>query len=595
MGRALLAVVLLSASWAAVGPLGVRAAGAQNEPAGAFVIGYSVQGRPIVAHRRSGDAPSRHVAVIGVIHGDETAGRKVTDALLRADLPANVELTVISSINPDGEASGRRGNSNGVDLNRNFPTGWISEGLSEYTAGDYDPGPEPLSEPEARAALDWLAAERPDLTVWYHQPWGVVSCNAPAPSPVPVEGAGAVPALSSTVPVPIAPGDALCHDFADRVGLPVEVAPRPGSATGWAVANDLPALVVELPERGIDPIDIDRHVDAVLTAFAGVEPGERYLRPAVDAGIDLGLSVGGAPTEIETENRLVMRADSMLELTYRNVSNAVLDAHLVLSGIAESCAAAQRASLAPRSSRTLRCAVPADAVANPTALQWRATVTNPADGSTVTTHDGGVTLLPEPRLAPATLTRHLRPPSTLRPLDPPRRVFDSRAGTKLAVDTPRWISLSAVLADPAAGPPTAAPVEGSVAVPTAASVTVGAVDADGAGLLYTGSPSRDPDGAVPLAGFEAGATSTSQHGPVALVLGAGGDWGFWLTAKDASTNVTVDVDGVWTTARATGCVTSRPYRQLWCSTTSPTLQAAPPIGGWCSTGWPRTPKPSSSR
>ena len=68
------------------------------------VLGTSVLGRPIVAWQRRGSGPARHVAVIGVIHGDEPAGRAVVEALLATPVPANLTLTLIPTMNPDGAA-----------------------------------------------------------------------------------------------------------------------------------------------------------------------------------------------------------------------------------------------------------------------------------------------------------------------------------------------------------------------------------------------------------------------------------------------------------------------------------------------------------
>ncbi|MCC6435419.1 MAG: DUF2817 domain-containing protein, partial [Acidimicrobiales bacterium] len=250
-GRAALWAGLLSAGSLASPDAVGRPAAAGTVPAGpvligmaqpaTFVIGESVQGRPIVAHRRQGAAPTNHLVVIGVIHGDETAGQAVVDALLTAPLPDDLQLTVLPTVNPDGEAAHRRTNANGVDLNRNFPHGWLPEGASEFTVGDYNPGPAPLSEPEAVAVHRWLDATRPDFTVWYHQPWDVVVCD---------EGA-----------------EPLCVPLAGRLAMTAEGAPRPGSAATWGSANGLPAAVVELPEEGIDDDGVARHVAALLDAF----------------------------------------------------------------------------------------------------------------------------------------------------------------------------------------------------------------------------------------------------------------------------------------------------------------------------------------
>ena len=134
------------------------------------VIGRSVRGRAIVA-RRFGDPAAERVALaVGVIHGDERAGLRVLEKLRTDDLEG-VQLWTIASLNPDGSRTRSRRNARGVDLNRNFPFRW--RGGVPRSSGYY-PGPRPASEPETRAAMRFIEEIRPDVSVWYHQPWGAV-------------------------------------------------------------------------------------------------------------------------------------------------------------------------------------------------------------------------------------------------------------------------------------------------------------------------------------------------------------------------------------------------------------------------------------
>jgi murein peptide amidase A len=146
--------------------LAAPAAGAETR-----VIGHSVEGREIVAERIGDPAASRVALAVGVIHGDETAGLKVTAALRRAAPFDGVQLWVIDRLNPDGALAGTRKNAHGVDLNRNFPHRW--RGGVPRGSGYY-PGPSPASEPETRAAIDFISEIKPDVSLWYHQPWGAV-------------------------------------------------------------------------------------------------------------------------------------------------------------------------------------------------------------------------------------------------------------------------------------------------------------------------------------------------------------------------------------------------------------------------------------
>jgi len=134
-------------------------------------LGRSAGGRPIIAERL-GTPGGRRVLVIGVIHGDEDAGVAIIDQLRTDPVPDGVELWLVESMNPDGQAAQVRGNDNGVDLNRNFPYKWGPIGVpgdSQYA------GPGPASEPETQAMVNFMGQLRPDITIWYHQDLFVVN------------------------------------------------------------------------------------------------------------------------------------------------------------------------------------------------------------------------------------------------------------------------------------------------------------------------------------------------------------------------------------------------------------------------------------
>src|SRR5204862_3342037 len=84
-------------------------------------LGRSVQGRPIVAEQLGDPDSSLVVLVVGCIHGDEPAGSAITHALARATVPAEVNLWVVSDLNPDGVLEATRAHAHGVDLDRSLP------------------------------------------------------------------------------------------------------------------------------------------------------------------------------------------------------------------------------------------------------------------------------------------------------------------------------------------------------------------------------------------------------------------------------------------------------------------------------------------
>jgi murein peptide amidase A len=128
-------------------------------------IGRSVEGRPITVIRR-GDPTGTRVLAVGVIHGNEADGIAIVDRLAVEPVPPGVELWLVRSMNPDGQARSDRQNANAVDLNRNFPENW--DVLGEPGFWQYG-GSAPASEPETRAMVALGASVQPHIVLWYHQ------------------------------------------------------------------------------------------------------------------------------------------------------------------------------------------------------------------------------------------------------------------------------------------------------------------------------------------------------------------------------------------------------------------------------------------
>jgi murein peptide amidase A len=218
------------------------------------LLGHSVEHRPIRAHELGEPFSGRRVLIVGCIHGNERAGISVARRLDAMLSPGGIDLWVLDDLNPDGAAADTRQNAHGVDLNRNFPYGWRPAGQP----GDQQyPGPRPLSEPEARIAYRLILRLRPQITIFFHQPLGLV------------DESGGDPRVE--------------RRFAQLSGLPLRRLTRyPGSAVGWQ-NHRLPtstAFVVELPPGRLTPPNTTRLAQAVLALAHGLPSREgRSTRP----------------------------------------------------------------------------------------------------------------------------------------------------------------------------------------------------------------------------------------------------------------------------------------------------------------------------
>lgn len=214
------------------------------------VIGHSVQGRPIVSVHLDSKDPVVRMLVVGAVHGDERAGMRIAHLLIALGAPRGAEILVVPTLNPDGVATGTRGNAHGVDLNRNFPFDW-----QPLSGGEYS-GPGPLSEPESRAAQRLILRTKPDVTIWFHQPFGLI--DRPEGNPF------------------------AAHRFSQLIGLPLVDLPGryPGSASRWQ-NHRLPrttAFVAELPQQ-VSTSLIRRGTAAVRALAAELaSPGVRSHR-----------------------------------------------------------------------------------------------------------------------------------------------------------------------------------------------------------------------------------------------------------------------------------------------------------------------------
>lgn len=177
-----------------------------NEIKAEEVIGKSVEGRDILAYN-FGTGTTKLLFVGGIHGGYEWNTVQVAYELMDylkatpSAIPANVRVTVIPVVNPDGlnkvvGTAGRftsadvsssqqvavsgRFNANNVDLNRNFDCGWQATGTWQNKS--VSGGTSAFSEPESKAVRDYVTTLDPNaVVVWYSAAGGVYasSCNGP--------------------------------------------------------------------------------------------------------------------------------------------------------------------------------------------------------------------------------------------------------------------------------------------------------------------------------------------------------------------------------------------------------------------------------
>jgi protein MpaA len=141
--------------------------------------GYSVNGTPL--HIWLPQHSKVDVLIFAGIHGEEPDSTVLLSRALRSLAQRSRSCAVILCANPDGVQLGTRGNANGVDLNRNFPSSnwttapvthsWNFNSNGQVTLS---PGPRPCSEPEALALQQVVDKIKPEYVVSLHSPLGLI-------------------------------------------------------------------------------------------------------------------------------------------------------------------------------------------------------------------------------------------------------------------------------------------------------------------------------------------------------------------------------------------------------------------------------------
>ena len=243
------------------------------------VIGKSTQGRNIEA--TSYGKGEKKLLFVGGIHGGYEwntvlLAQKFMDYFTNnpSVIPANISVTIIPSLNPDGvyKAIGKEGNftisdalaatsttegrfnANRVDLNRNFDCNWKPE--ASWRGQKVSSGSSPFSEKESQVFREYILKNKFDAVVFWHSQADTIYasyCNE-----------GILPQTTN-----IMNAYALASGYKTaKVFTAYEVT---GDAEGWLASIGIPAVTVELKTH--DEIEWEKNLAGVRALF------NLYIKP----------------------------------------------------------------------------------------------------------------------------------------------------------------------------------------------------------------------------------------------------------------------------------------------------------------------------
>lgn len=206
-----------------------------------FGGGFSINQRPLVIKDLAPATPAREhfrVLLLGGIHGDEYSSISIIFKWLELfsydAKEGDFHWRIAPLANPDGLLDGskaQRQNANGVDLNRNFPSGDWHDKAAQYwqvNTGSNPrrfPGDTAASEPEVQWIVRQIEEFQPDVIISVHAPYHLLDFDGPAEAPQRI-------------------GELYLH----QLGV------YPGSLGNYAGLDmQIPVVTLELPSAGILP------------------------------------------------------------------------------------------------------------------------------------------------------------------------------------------------------------------------------------------------------------------------------------------------------------------------------------------------------
>ena len=190
-------------------------------------------------------------------HGEEPDCTVILSRALRALIQPSENVATVLALNPDGLIRGTRGNANGVDLNRNFPTAdWSSDPTSYRWNRDAEPpdnriflstGSAPASESETQALIILVEKLQPKQIVTLHGPLACI--DDPDQSPL-----GKWLAEQTNMPL------------VTEIGYPT-----PGSFGTWCSEQNIPIITWEFPHEPIENLTRD-YLPILETLLLGQTP-----------------------------------------------------------------------------------------------------------------------------------------------------------------------------------------------------------------------------------------------------------------------------------------------------------------------------------